>query len=316
VDRRGKIWGTLVPHGMTDLGFGHRKPSPWRAGANENTVFAVSHDVLIEGQPLAAGRYGLHIMTGPEEWTLIFSKDNAAWGSFFYEESRDALRVKIKPRKNEYREYLTYDFVSRKPEEARVELQWEELAAGWTIRVADSQKIYLSKLREELHNTPGFSWQGWVQAVNYCLQINANYEEALQWADYALTGAFVGQTNFTTLRTKAQVLERLKRDDEAAKLMASAIDHPTATPVQIHQYGRQLLAEKKSRQALEVFQTNFKKNGDAWPVHVGLARGYAAVGDTGKALEHAKKALPQAPDPVNKNGLEMMIKALSSGGSI
>ncbi len=61
--RRGRIWGTLVPWGIHDLGFNNRK-GPWRAGANENTVFTVSHAVRIEGQPLAAGRYGLHMMAG------------------------------------------------------------------------------------------------------------------------------------------------------------------------------------------------------------------------------------------------------------
>src|SRR5215472_14685252 len=74
-DRRGQIWGKLVPYGLSDLGFGNGKPDPWRAGANENTVFAVSNDVLIEDKRLPAGRYGLHVIAGPEEWTLIFSKD-------------------------------------------------------------------------------------------------------------------------------------------------------------------------------------------------------------------------------------------------
>src|SRR5947209_4299233 len=39
-DRRGQIWGKLVPYGLTVQGFGNGKPIPWRAGANENTVFA------------------------------------------------------------------------------------------------------------------------------------------------------------------------------------------------------------------------------------------------------------------------------------
>jgi len=55
-DRRGQIWGKLVPYGLTDLGFGNGKPAPWRAGANENTVFAVSNNVNIEGKTLPAGR--------------------------------------------------------------------------------------------------------------------------------------------------------------------------------------------------------------------------------------------------------------------
>ena len=123
VDRRGKIWGQLVPYGLTDLGFGSRKPSPWRAGANENTVFAVTHDVLINGKPLPAGRYGLHMIAGPEEWTVIFSKSAGEWGSFFYDDKNDALRVRVTPRKSAYREWLTYEFPSRKPNEANVEVQ-------------------------------------------------------------------------------------------------------------------------------------------------------------------------------------------------
>ena len=58
--------------------------------------------VTIEGQPLAAGQYGLHLIAGPDEWTVIFSKNSSAWGSFFYDESQDALRVKVKPAKHEY----------------------------------------------------------------------------------------------------------------------------------------------------------------------------------------------------------------------
>ena len=79
-DRRGQIWGKLVPYGLTNLGFGNGKPGPWRAGANENTVFEVSNDVTIEGKTLPAGRYGLHMIAGAEEWTLIFSKNSSAWG--------------------------------------------------------------------------------------------------------------------------------------------------------------------------------------------------------------------------------------------
>jgi tetratricopeptide (TPR) repeat protein len=86
--------------------------------------------------------------------------------------------------------------------------------------------------------------------------------------------------------------------------------------LQIHQYGRQLLAAKKSSEALAIFQYNAERNGDAWPTHVGLARGYAAVGDNKQALEHAQKAVVQAPDPLNKKSLKDMVKALQQGQSI
>src|SRR5690348_14177241 len=146
-DRRGQIWGKLVPYGMTDLGFNNGKPSPWRAGANENTVFAVSDAVLIDGQPLPSGRYGLHMIPGEDEWTIIFSKNSHAWGSFFYDDSEDALRVKVKPAKHEYREYLTYEFSGRKPAEATAALQWEELSVPGTIKDDKTSDVYVTRIR-------------------------------------------------------------------------------------------------------------------------------------------------------------------------
>ena len=65
-DRRGKIWGEVVPYGMSDLGFNGCTSCPWRAGANENTTFTVTHDVKIQGQTLPAGTYGLHMIPGTE----------------------------------------------------------------------------------------------------------------------------------------------------------------------------------------------------------------------------------------------------------
>src|SRR4030095_3547188 len=57
-DRHGKIWGTRVPHGMPTVGCGTGGAQcRGRGGANENTVFPTSHDVKIQGQPLAAGTY-------------------------------------------------------------------------------------------------------------------------------------------------------------------------------------------------------------------------------------------------------------------
>jgi hypothetical protein len=315
-DRRGKIWGQLVPYGLTNLGFGHGKPAPWRAGANENTVFSVSHPVKVQGKPLPAGRYGLHIIAGKDEWTVVFSKNSTSWGSFFYEPSEDALRITAKPVKHDYREWLTYEFTERRPTKATVELQWEDLAAAWTIEVDQVDELYISRLREELRTVPGFNWQAWVNAAQYAVQINSHLDEGLEWAEAAISRPFVGVANYATLSTKAQVLAKLGRSEESEKLMQTALKHPSTTSLQIHQYGRMLLQGGKAKEALQVFQYNHQRNGDAWPVHVGLARGYAATGENAKALEHARKALPQAPDPINKTSLENMIKTLSSGGKL
>src|SRR5882757_3967502 len=109
--REGKIWGQLVHTGYTDLGFGTSKQAPWRAGANENTTIEFSTDVTVEGQKLAAGKYGFFIAYDPNECTLIFSKNTTSWGSFFYKPEEDALRVKAKPVVTDKNaEWLKYEF--------------------------------------------------------------------------------------------------------------------------------------------------------------------------------------------------------------
>ena len=311
-DRRGKIWGVLVPWGIHDLGFNGRK-GPWRAGANENTVFSVSHPVLIEGKPLAAGRYGVHMLAGEGEWTIIFSKNSSSWGSFSYDQAEDALRVTVKPEKAPYREWLTYDFTDRRPDRATVALLWEELRVPFTITVPDPAGLYIDNMRLELRNAAGFRWQSWQAAAQYCLQQNRNLPEALTWAETAITLPGIGQTNFSTLSTKAQILAKMSRTEEATAVMVKALDLPGTTVFELHQYGRQLLAQGKPQEALAVFEKNAKRFGDTWPVHVGLARGYSATGDYKTALKHAELALPQAPDDINRKSLTDAVARLRQG---
>ena len=117
-DRTGKIWGQLVPYGLNNLGFGTSTAAPWRAGANENTTITFSHDMQVEGEPIAAGTYGLHLIVEENEpWTMIFSKNATAWGSYFYDEKDDALRVAVQPQEAEFHEWLTYEFTDRQPDQ-------------------------------------------------------------------------------------------------------------------------------------------------------------------------------------------------------
>jgi hypothetical protein len=315
-DRTGKIWGQLVPYGMANLGFGTcGGECPWRAGANENTVFRVSHDVKIEGQPLPAGAYGLHMIPGPDEWTLVFSKNSTSWGSFFYTAAEDALRVKVKPKPCEYTHWLTYEFTDRQPDRATAALKWEKLQIPWTISVDNITDLYVANLRRELRTSPGFNWQAWEQAARFCLDKKVNLAEAMTWAQNAVSLPFIGKENFATLRTLADAQAANGLAGESAATLQKALENPTAGPLDLHQYGRQLLARGDKEQALKVFELNARKHPGVWPVNVGLARGYAAVGRTADAIKYAKLAVKQAPDDVNRKNLEKLIQDMESAKS-
>jgi hypothetical protein len=313
-DRRGRIWGELVPWGWATDAFGTcGSKCPWRAGANEMTTISFSHDVEVEGRKVAAGKYGLFMLPGQEEWTLILSRDSTSWGHYTYAESEDAMRAPMKPAKGAYREWLTYEFTDRRPDRATVTLAWEELAVPFTIVVPDVNAIYAARIDQELRNYDGFDADTWRAAAEYYLNANYRPEEALRLADAAVNKPFTGQETFENLAVLARAQEANGKGSEAAATMKKAIAHRTAGPIDIHVYGRQLLNQGKKAEALAVFETNAKRFPNQWPVNVGLARGYAAAGDAKKALKAAKAALAQAPDEVNRENLEKMVADLEAG---
>jgi len=312
--RENKVWGQLVQAGYNDLGFGNTKTAPWRAGANENTTIEFSTDVKIEGQPLAAGKYGFFIAYDPNECTLIFSKNSSSWGSFFYDEKEDALRVKVKPvATNNSVEWLKYEFTNETDNSATVALQWEKLMIPFKVEV-DLQATQLASFRSELRTDKGFLWETWAQAAQWCVDNNTNLEQALLWSDTATSRNFGGDHSFQSWSTKAQVLNKLGRTAEADATMKKAL--PYASVFELHQYGRQLLAQKKNKEALEIFKMNYDKNPNEFTTLMGLTRGYAANGDNKTALKYANMAMPLAPDAQNKSNVQNIIQKLQDGKDI
>lgn len=311
--REGKIWGQLVPVGYVDQGFGSSKAAPWRAGSNENTTFEFSTDVKIEGQSLPAGKYGFFIAYDPNECTLIFSKNSTSWGSFFYNDKEDALRVKVKPVASDRSvEWLKYEFSDETENSAIVSLLWEKLKIPFKIEV-DYINEQLASFRRQLRTEKGFIWESWNQAAQWCLDRNVNLNEALLWADSATSTTFGGDKSFIAASTKAQLLDKLGRGDEASALMKKML--PNATMNEIHGYGRSLIAAKKPKEALEVFKMNYQKNPNQMTTLIGLARGYSANGDYKTALDYANKAVPIV-DAQNKANLQTIIDKLKAGKDI
>ena len=132
-----KIWGDLVPWGLAPgNSYSDGKPFPWRAGANQNTTFEFSKDVLIEGKSLAAGKYGIHMLPGEKECVIIFSKNNSGWGSFKYNKEEDALRVTVTPKDAPHEEWLSFGFDGLSPTSAVANLHWEKVIIPIKIELA------------------------------------------------------------------------------------------------------------------------------------------------------------------------------------
>ena len=190
----------------------------WRAGANEATMFVITDDVLINGQPLKAGTYSMHTVPGKEEWTIIFNNDAGQWGSFTYDEKKDALRVKTKPQTaSDNQELLTYNFDPVTDNIATVNLRWEKVRVPFTVEVKDVKAAWRAHADALIAANP--------TNETLPLQVANTYARDKKW-DEALK--FVGQSikvkeTFFNLSSKANILWGAGKKEEALTVADAAI---------------------------------------------------------------------------------------------
>lgn len=311
--REREIWGNLVPYGMNNLGFGTAEESPWRAGANENTVIKFTDDVTVEGKPLKAGKYGLHMVIHEDgKATVIFNTNSQAWGSYFYDPADDALTVDVQTREVPHTEQLTYTFNDVDATSAVVALNWEKKQIPFKVAV-DVPTVVMDDIRRKLQDSPGFNRQTWEQAANYAMN-NGDHDQALSWIDHAINDPFVGKKTFNNYQIKAQILMAQGKDAEAEAILDEAVT--MGSVFEIHGLGRAMLNQGKKEKAMEIFKKNAKLHANTWPVDVGLARGYSAMGNYKTAMKHLKIAADRAPDELNKNAIADNISKLEKGEDI
>ena len=313
--REGKIWGTDIAHyGLKDQQFGTSKAAPWRVGANETTVISFSTDAKIEGKSIAAGSYGLLMSLGEQETVLILNKNTTAWGSYSYNPADDVLQVTIKNETlDKSVEWLAFDFEAQTNNSANVAMIWEKRKIAFKVEV-DMLKTQFESFKKELETPKGFSSTAFVQAANFCLQNNYELEQGFVWANRAATPAFPGERNFNTLNTVANYLTKQGKQGEADVFMKEAIPLGTATQVAV--YARGILAQKRSKEAFDIYKANADKFPNTFITNFGMVRAYSGINDLKKALEYAKLALPQAPNPAQKAVVEQVIKDLEAGKSV
>ncbi|MBI5858188.1 MAG: DUF2911 domain-containing protein [Sphingobacteriales bacterium] len=309
--REGKIWGdgNVVTWGFSTQNLvTNKNTQPWRAGANENTIITLEHDVKVEGKDIRAGTYGLFMAVWPDSVIIIFSKQSGSWGSFYYDEKNDVLRVTVKPVKLEKSvEYLKYEFIEHKEKYCVIAMQWEFLSVPFRVDV-DAENMVIGKLREDVTGQKGFNQLNLVAAANFCLNKNINLEEALSWAQRA-----AGLKSFSTLNTLGTAYTKNNKLSQADSTMNEALIFANAN--QYLGYGRSLITAKRLERALEIFTANEKKNGNVYAVNAGFMSYYSAKGDFAKAIDYANKALAQAPQP-QKETISGNIKKLQEGKDI
>jgi tetratricopeptide (TPR) repeat protein len=291
------IWGKVVPYGQV-----------WRAGANENTTITFTDPVTIDGKTLEKGTYGLHMIPNQDEWTVIFSKVNTAWGSFTYKEAEDALRVNVKPQAAEMEEALAYEIDQPTENSAVITMRWEKVAVPFKVGV-DVNNIVDASLKAQMRGLAQYTWDGWDDAANYLLAHKVSLDEALEFSNRSIGS----EPRYENYNTKSQILEAMGKKDEAKVAHDKAVE--IATPIQLHQYAFALKGQKKDAEAYAVWKKNFQQHPDMWFTHSGMARVYSSQGDFDNAVKEMKLAEAAAPEQ-NKVFIQTAIKRLEAKDDI
>ena len=201
----------------------------WRAGANEATLFVVADDVLINGQPLPAGKYSLHMVPAKDEWTVVFNKDDGQWGSFTYDATKDALRVKTKAVLSENQELLAYSIEPLTDKSATVNLRWEKVRVPFTVEVKDVVGSTMTKLRTYAAGAKAGEPEEWQRPLNAAMYAKTNKlnDDATKWFDQslkAIDSQIAAKPTFANYRSRANILFNAGRTQEALAAAEKAVE--------------------------------------------------------------------------------------------
>jgi Protein of unknown function (DUF2911) len=303
-----EVWGTLVPYGWDKNGSAIGLESPWRAGANENTVLHLSHTATIEGNTVPAGDYGLFFLINKDNTgEVILSKDYKSWGAFWYNPKQDQMRAKITIRDvpvSTEKLYYSFDSVGRTA--AELDLNWAKKQFPVKIEFAVDD-IVMENARELLNGQTAFDFQNLNAAANYALKYNTDTADAMKWVTRSL-GA--NPQNYNALVAKAGLIKKAGDSLAAAKIMKDAV--ASANEGQLNAYGYQLLGENKFSEAIDALKLNTQKHPESANAWDSLGEAYALSGDKKNAIVNFKKSLSLNPPPLVRANSEKYLKQLGA----
>ncbi|WP_337042923.1 DUF2911 domain-containing protein [Emticicia sp. 17c] len=166
-----KIFGDLVPFGKV-----------WRTGANKITSIKFDDDVVVNGNPVKAGSYGLYTIPTATDWTVILNTDDKQWGAYGYDEKKDVLRFKVKSAKTKSLvEQMAIDFEGINPTTTDIVIKWENTEARFRVEQQVDDKI-MAEI-EEKTSKPEVSIDTYFAAADYYYQKGIHLDKALVWAN-------------------------------------------------------------------------------------------------------------------------------------
>lgn len=286
-----KIFGAVVPYGKI-----------WRAGANENTTITLTSRAKIAGKEILPGTYGMHIIPKEDSWTIIFSTNHTSWGSFFYDESEDQIRIDVIPEDIVFIENLKFEFENVNQYDVNLTLKWGDKMISIPIQIPTNE-VVVELYRLELRGLPRFKWYGRCEAALFCVANAVNLDEAIEWIDQSISQ----ERRFENLIVKADLLKKLGRSEEHIELISELKSLGNYQDFQL--YGWQKLNHYgKPNQAIEAWKLmDSIFPGNPYTDYL-LGIGYARLGNNSVASIHFKSAYQKGDSTLKQTVKDRIIR--------
>ncbi len=203
------VFGDLVPYGKL-----------WRTGANKNTTISFSEDIMIGGQALKKGKYGLFVTPKADVWEVIFYTDSENWGTpEKFDDSKVALKTTATPENIAKKvETFTMNIGALDNDSAQLEISWEKTIVAIKFEVP-TKKTALASIEKTL---AGATAGDFFSAGQYYNQSNGDMSKALEYVNKAIAMTAAGKDiPFWYQRQKSLIQAKLndkKGAIETAKL--------------------------------------------------------------------------------------------------
>jgi len=195
------IFGNLVPFGKI-----------WRTGANANTKITFSTDVVVDGQTLKAGSYGIYSIPNKDKWEVMFySESNKRGVPSDWNESKVVAKttIDVYPMPMAIETYtITFDDLTNNS--AVIGLLWEKTYIGIKFEVP-TDAIVMASIDATLAATP--KGTDYYNAAVYYSQQDKDIKQANEWMEKAMS--MIEKPRFFQLRQQSLIYAKVGNKEAA-----------------------------------------------------------------------------------------------------
>ncbi|MFN3951352.1 MAG: DUF2911 domain-containing protein [Thermaurantimonas sp.] len=203
-----KVFGELVPYNKI-----------WRTGANRISTISFSTEVIVEGQKLAPGKYGLLTIPREDRWTIIFNSDTTLWGADGYDQGKDVLRLDVVPSDfTGHVETFTISIDDIREEGATLVLAWEGVRVPVALDV-EVDKLAIANIERAIKENSR-DWRPYRNAAQYFLTKNIQMDRALEYINRSIE---LNPDNWYSHYLKGEILARRGNFSEAITAANTAL---------------------------------------------------------------------------------------------